>query len=98
MVINVSKKQNEIVIAPVGRLDSSTSDEFSEFLNKNFTEDIEKLVLDFKEIDFISSKGLRVIVSTYKALNGRKLEIVGTNSSVMEIFRLSGLLKVLDVK
>lgn len=98
MTIKQAKNGNELTVTPVGRLDSATSGEFESFLNVNFTSDVEKLILDFSEIDFISSKGLRIIVSVYKTLNGRKLEIINTNPSVKEVFQLSGLLGVLDIK
>lgn len=98
MEVNVNRNENELTVAPIGRLDSNTSGDFETVLNENFTEDCEKLIIDFTNVDFISSKGLRVIVSVYKALNNRKLEMVGANASVLEVFRLSGLLKVMDVK
>ena len=98
MDINVIKNEKELTIGPVGHVDSITSEEFAACVQENFTQDIEKLTLDFSQVDFISSKGLRVIISIYKSLDGRQLELVGTNASVKEVFRVSGLLKVLDVK
>ena len=87
-----------LTVAPAGRLDSATSDSFSEYILSLFTEDIKTLIIDFSEIDFISSKGLRVLVALYKQLNGRKMVLTGANSSVMEIFRISGFLKVFDIQ
>lgn len=98
MLINQTKENGILTIAPVGRLDSATSDEFAEFVNGLFTEDTPKLVVDFADVDFISSKGLRVMVSIYKQLNGREMEIINANTSVVEVFRISGLLKVFNVK
>lgn len=97
MEIKTERKENELTVIPVGRLDSATSGDFAEALEKNFTEDVKKLIIDFSEVDFISSKGLRVIVSVYKELGEREMEITGANPSVMEVFRLSGLLKVINV-
>ena len=87
-----------LTVTPAGRLDSATSDSFSEYILSLFTEDIKTLIIDFSEIDFISSKGLRVLVALYKQLNGRKMVLTGANSSVMEIFRISGFLKVFDIQ
>ena len=100
MIINMSKNEElkELTIKPEGRLDSTCSDEFFDYVNESFTEDFNKLIIDFNCIDFISSKGLRVLVSIYKSLNGRTMEATGANVSVMEILRLSGLLKVIEVK
>ena len=81
-----------------GRLDSMTSDSFSEWLKTNFTDDTKHLILDFSGIDFISSKGLRVLITVYKSLNGRTMEIINANDSVLEVFRLSGLLNIFTIK
>ena len=98
MTINQFKNGNNLTVIPGERLDSATSGEFQDFLTENFTADVEKLTLDFSQVDFISSKGLRVLVSTYKGLEGRKMEIINANASVKEVLRLSGLLKIFDVK
>lgn len=94
----LNQEDKELKIAPIGRLDSVTSKDFSDCIEEKFTGDIEKLVIDFTEVDFISSKGLRVIVTTYKNLGERKMVICGANPAVMEVFKFSGLLKVIDVK
>jgi len=98
MVINQSTNEKELTVIPEGRLDTATSDEFLEYVNANFTEEFEKVIFDFGGIDFVSSKGLRVLVTIYKSLNGRTMEIINTNASVQEVLRISGLLKMFNVK
>ena len=98
MTIEKTMDGNILTIVPHGRLDSTTSDEFSDFLVENITDDMEQIVLDFKDVEFISSKGLRVIVSAHKNIEGRKLTIINANTSVMEVLRLTGLINVLDVE
>lgn len=98
MEITVTRNDDELTLAPLGRLDSLTSGEFAEALEKHFTEDVMTLVIDFSGVDFISSKGLRVLVSAYKNLGERKMEITEANASVMEVLQLSGLLKVITVR
>lgn len=98
MDINISRNEKELTVGPVGRLDSSTSGDFETALKSNFTDEVETLIIDFGEVDFISSKGLRVLISAYKSLGSRKMEIVNANPSVREILRLSGLLKVIEIK
>lgn len=70
MTIDCSKSGTELRVCLQGRLDSSTGDALESFLAENVTDGIEKLVLDFSGVDLISSKGLRVLVSAYKNLNG----------------------------
>ena len=98
MLINYTVENNKLIISPVGRIDSTTSDEFNDVIVNNFKADNDGLIIDFKDVDFISSKGLRIIVSIYKVLNGRTMEIINANESVIDVFKVSGLLKVLDVK
>lgn len=98
MEIKIEKNEKELKLLPVGRLDSATAGAFQEAIDVNFTAEFEKLLIDFSGVDFISSKGLRVIVATYKSLNGRTFEICNANASVTEVLRLSGLLKVITVK
>ena len=93
MIISKTFKDGILTVIPDGRLDSATGDEFSEFINENLTAEVNEVVFDFSAVDFISSKGLRILVSTYKNLNGRKMEIVNCNTSVKEVFRISGFLK-----
>lgn len=98
MTITHKKNGDKLTIAISGRLDSTTSGEFTDFLEHNFTPDIQDLTLDFAEVDFISSKGLRVLVTLYKGLNGKQLRIINTNTSVKEVFRLSSLLTIFNIK
>ena len=98
MTINQERNGDILKVIPKGRLDSASSGEFTEFIETNFTEDVKKLVIDFGGVDFISSNGLRVIVTIYKNLGGRTIEITNANTAVMEIFRLSGFLKAIEIK
>ena len=90
-------KSSTLVCAPYGRIDSNTSDGLDLFLKNNFTDNITELVLDFANVDFISSMGLRVLISVYKSLNGKNMRIINANSSVREVFALSGLLKIFNL-
>ncbi len=98
MIINKIKNGEALTVSISGSLDSATSGEFMEFMEQNFTSDIQKLTLDFAEVDFISSKGLRVLVSVYKSLNGREMSVINANTSVKEVFRLSSLLTVFNIQ
>ena len=98
MIIERKIENDRLTISPMGRLDSATGDEFKAAIDENLTGEIKTLVIDFGGVDFISSKALRVIVSVYKSLCDRKMEFVGANASVKEVFRVSGLLKIFDVQ
>ncbi|MCQ2055002.1 MAG: STAS domain-containing protein [Fibrobacter sp.] len=98
MQIESSLENGALKVALDGRLDSTTADELGAFFEKNLDDKFTNIILDFEKIDFVSSKGIRVIVAAYKKLGGRPISIVNSNSSVKEVFRLSGLFKVFDVK
>lgn len=98
MTITQVKNEKQLTIAISGRLDSTSCGDFIDFLDKNFTQDIQDLTLDFADVDFISSKGLRVLVTLYKNLNGRKMQIINANTAVKEVFRLSSLLPIFNIQ
>lgn len=97
MTIDFSQDNGNLSIKLEGRLDSTTSGDLEQFLENKITNSTISLCLNFAKVDYISSKGLRILVSTFKKMNGRPMTIINANASVMEIMRLSGLLKVFNV-
>lgn len=82
-----------------GRLDTVTSAELQAALDKEQIN--EKLVvLDFKELEYISSAGLRVLLSLKKKLSseGRELEVHNLNDVVKEVFKVTGFGNIITVK
>lgn len=82
-----------------GRLDTTTSVELDSKMKE--TEIKENLVvLDFTKLEYISSAGLRVLLSLKKTLesNNKKLEIHNINDIVKEVFNVTGFINVLDIK
>ena len=94
MKITSELKDSVLTVVPDSRIDSATSEELMTFLEENFNEDIQSLILDFTDVDFISSKGIRVLVTVYKNLGTRSMEIINANTMVKEVLRLSGLIKL----
>ena len=98
MTIEKKIDKNTLTVIINGRIDSTTSAELSSFLENNFKSNQDKIILDFTNVDFISSKGLRVLITLYKTLNGREMEIIGANTAVKDVLRLADFLKVFNVK
>ncbi|MGN1132761.1 MAG: STAS domain-containing protein [Ruminococcus sp.] len=99
MEIKVTTNNSEMVVAPVGRLDTNTSPELEKELGK-MPEGISTLIFDFEMLRYISSAGLRVLLSTQKkinALNG-KMIIKNANEMIMEVFEVTGFLDILTVE
>ncbi len=98
MEIIINHGQN-LTIKLVGRLDTTTSPE----LDKKFKEETveEKLVvLDFSDLEYISSAGLRVLLAMKKNLDSqeKELEIHNVNAVVKEVFSVTGFINILNIK
>lgn len=81
-----------------GRLDTLTSPTLQNEINSSI-EGIENLVLDFKKLVYISSAGLRVVLSAQKEMNVRGSMVVkNCSQEVMEIFEMTGFSEILNLK
>ena len=94
----IEKKEGTVVISPVGRLDTVTSAELREKIDAFDIADAD-LELDFQHVDYISSAGLRLLVTLQKkaAAGGHKMVLRNTNAVVNEVFRVSGFNKTFTV-
>ena len=89
----------QLVISLKGRLDTVTSVEFQKVVNE--TEINESLVvIDATELEYISSAGLRALLSLKKSLTpqGKQLEIHHLNDICTEVFKVTGFNNILTVK
>lgn len=99
--MNIEKKENgnEITILPIGRLDSNTAPQLETEIQECMG--AEKLILDFEGLEYLSSAGLRVLLSAHKAFmkkgNG-ELVICHVNETIHEVFEVTGFLDILNVE
>jgi anti-sigma B factor antagonist len=90
MVINKQLNGAELTIGLAGRLDTITAPQLEKELQSSLAE-LKKLHFDFKELEYISSAGLRVMLYAQKQMNGQGLMTIGNVSDViMEIFDMTG--------
>lgn len=98
MQINKKEENDKIVIALEGRLDKLSSPtletEIGPEIEKN--KDIE---FDLKDLQYISSAGLRILLATEKKVkeNGKKMTITNVNNDVMDILTVTGFIYILDI-
>ena len=88
-----------LVISLNGRLDTTTSVELDKrFKEIEITENL--VILDFKDLEYISSAGLRVLLAIKRKLDpqGKSLEIHNINAVIKEVFSVTGFKNVLTVK
>ena len=98
--MNIEIKENEMFTKVIikGRLDTSTSSFFEEEMSKAM-ENIKDLVLDFAELEYVSSAGLRVILKAQKIMNTQgSMKLIGVNDSIMEVFDITGFLDILTIE
>ncbi len=98
MEISTRTSNDTHIVAIAGNLDSATSPEAQKALDAVLVS-ARKVALDFSELDYISSAGLRVLLGAAKRLraSGGTLRMFGLNQSVREVFEISGFSTILPV-
>ncbi len=99
MDIKTTKLNDVEIVFLNGELDTTTSSEAETHLNELRASGSAKIVLNFKELDFISSAGLRVLLATAQELKnaGGELRVCNLNEDVQEVFDISGFSTLLNV-
>ena len=91
--------ENELTMAIEGRIDTITSEDLKKEIDEEI-DNFDSLTLDFEKVKYISSAGLRVLVSTQKKLKAtnKPFVIKNVDDAVNEIFKMSGFDKVLAIE
>lgn len=98
MNISTDKQGNTLTISLEGRLDTTTSPELEACVEENLS-DVTKLTFDLKDLEYISSAGLRVLLSAQKKMNKvGQMEVINVNDTIMEVFDVTGFVDILDIK
>lgn len=99
--MNIDKNYNdkELTLTVEGRIDTLTSKELEDEITAELG-NFDSLILDFADLEYISSAGLRVLISTQKKLKADNIPMIIKNvtDSVNEIFRMSGFDKILKIE
>ena len=98
MIIEKNVNGTELNVKVIGRLDTTTAPQLeTEF--KQSIDGVEKLVLDFAQLEYISSAGLRVILATQKMMNKQgEMIIKNVNDTINEIFEVTGFIDILTIE
>ncbi len=101
IIMDITKNYNEkeLTLSVKGRIDTITSEDLEKEINDEMG-NFESLILDFTDLEFISSAGLRVLIATQKKLKPENIPFVIKNvdDSIKEIFRMSGFDKILKIE
>lgn len=96
--INKALDGNEMVITLKGRLDTLTAPQLEEELGTGL-DGVEKLIFDFNELEYISSAGLRVLLSAQKTMNTRgSMTVKNVSEEIREIFDVTGFSDILTIE
>lgn len=97
MNLNTVFEEKTCTIIIEGSIDALTSRELEQAVN-DAAPQCEKMVLDMTKVDYISSAGLRVVVGANHTVGKDNLTLRGLSDNVMEIFRLTGFTKYLNIE
>ena len=98
MTIQRTVNEKKLAIALEGRLDTMTAPELEAALD-GALEGVEELTFDFEKLDYISSAGLRVLLSTQKTMNRQGvMKVLHANEMIREIFDVTGFSDILTIE
>ena len=98
--MNIVKTQegNKLTIALEGRLDTMTAPELDQEL-KGSLEGIQELVVDMARLEYVSSAGLRVLLSAQKVMNKQgEMVVKNVSEQIMEVFEVTGFTDILNIQ
>ena len=98
MTITKSQNGSALTIALEGRLDTMTAPQLEASLKESY-DSADSIVFDFSKLDYISSAGLRVLLSTHKLMSRKGgMKVTHVNDIVQEVFEVTGFGDILDIE
>lgn len=96
MEITKSVNGADMSLSVVGRLETTTAPQLDAEI-KSITDEVKNLTIDFKGLEYVSSAGLRVLLTAQKTMNARQgtMELSGVNDNVKHVFDITGFSSVL---
>jgi anti-sigma B factor antagonist len=98
MKIEKNLNEKNLVVALEGRLDTTTAPQLEEEL-KTGLEGVTDLVIDLSKLEYVSSAGLRVLMSAFKIMRNKgKMKVTNANELVKEVFEVTGFSDFLPIE
>ena len=98
MIIDKQLNGSELTLALNGRLDTTTAPELEAVIKENIN-GVTNLVMDFAGLEYLSSAGLRVILSAQKTMNKQgEMVIRNVNETIYEVFEITGFIDILTIE
>ena len=99
-MLNIEKKtnRNELTVALTGRLDTTTAPQLEKELKESL-DGVTALTIDMKALEYISSAGLRVLLSAQKMMNRQgQMKLTHVNETILEILEVTGFSDILTIE
>ena len=98
MTIEIKRNAEETTIKLAGRLDTTTAPALDKTIQEDIA-DVKNLVLDVKELEYISSAGLRVLLGAQKKMQKiGSMKVTNVCEAVMEVFEMTGFADILVIE
>ena len=98
MKIEIKRNAQEVMIELEGRLDTITAPALENAINENI-QDATTLILDFKGLEYISSAGLRVLLSAQKKMQKLgSMKVKNVREAIMDVFEMTGFADILTIE
>ncbi len=98
MEIQQTKEANTLTLKLSGRLDTTTAPLLENTVNESL-KGVEKLILDFKDLEYVSSAGLRVLLNAQKIMNKQGTMVVkNVCADVNEVLEITGFSDILTIE
>ena len=98
MIIDKQLNGSELTLSLTGRLDTTTAPELEAVIKENIT-GVTNLVMDFAGLEYLSSAGLRVILSAQKTMNKQgEMLIRNVNETINEVVEITGFIDILTIE
>ena len=98
MIIETKRNEKDLSVELSGRLDTTTAPILEQTIGENL-QGIEKLILDFQGLEYISSAGLRVVLNAQKKMQQiGGMKVINVCEEVMEIFEITGFVDILIIE
>ena len=97
--IEVGEVEDKVILAIEGRLDAASSPVLEKKLNDLLEENRKKIILDFSNVEYLSSAGIRLLLAFTKKLKAQEgnLVIFSIGEDIMEIIKMAGFESILNI-
>lgn len=99
MAVTVKRLGEATVVSPIGRLDTIAAPDFGKVLDEVIAGGEKRIIVDFKNVEYISSAGLQSILAAAKKLEttGGRLDLASLKGPVLEVFEISGFTSIFKI-